>query len=545
MEIDLSAEHEQRLPTAYEHQPVELTCRATDGATLALTVDGQRLDPFLRPGETTWRWRWNPGAAVGLHDVRLYRSAAGEPDRLSRWELRVAPAKLDQERYEALIEDLERVAHALAYALGGTGAEGAALEPDAPWERSRLEEYYALFEERLEPLARATRRIAERPREQLRGATVETPLGEARELDADVLRPGGHHELDPAPPGVAEELAAALGLRDRLPRRVPVPRGTPTLDTYEHRLLRRGLTVLLRRARFIGAVAAREAGRLERYVQSTGGAAAKVARVRQIEAGCGQAIRALRELLALPLFGEVGQLAAYRGPTPLLQRDPAYREILRAWQALHRRALLNFDSPLFYLPVADLPQLYETWCALQTARALLALGEVRSQRLVAHRDAGDGELTLVVELPEDEPLVIVERADVSYALRYQPRYRPTTDDRQAGYRTSGKLASLDRYTHVPDLAIEVTGPGAVPRVLVLDAKYRLDAEGRGVPPDALADGYTYLGAVGWAGRRATIGALLLYPGRGAPELFQSGVGAVPLLPGRAEALAETLHELLA
>jgi large subunit ribosomal protein MRP49 len=97
---------------------------------------------------------------------------------------------------------------------------------------------------------------------------------------------------------------------------------------------------------------------------------------------------------------------------------------------------------------------------------------------------------------------------------------------------------------VPDLAIEVRQAGAPPRALLLDAKYRLDADGRGVPQDALADAYTYFGAIGCAGQRATIGALLLYPGTGAPERYPSGVGTIPLLPGSTETLAEQLAEWL-
>jgi len=106
------------------------------------------------------------------------------------------------------------------------------------------------------------------------------------------------------------------------------------------------------------------------------------------------------------------------------------------------------------------------------------------------------------------------------------------------------LGSLDRHTRVPDLAIEIREPGAPPQALLLDAKYRLDADGRGVPQDALADAYAYLGAIGWAGRRATLGVLLLYPGTGAPEFYRSGVGALPLLPGRAGKLEIALAEWL-
>jgi large subunit ribosomal protein MRP49 len=93
---------------------------------------------------------------------------------------------------------------------------------------------------------------------------------------------------------------------------------------------------------------------------------------------------------------------------------------------------------------------------------------------------------------------------------------------------------------VPDLAIEVRRNGEPPLVLLLDAKYRLDADGRGVPQDALADAYAYYGAIGSAGQRATLGALLLYPGTGTPERYASGVGTIPLLPGRQETLAQQL-----
>ncbi len=111
-----------------------------------------------------------------------------------------------------------------------------------------------------------------------------------------------------------------------------------------------------------------------------------------------------------------------------------------------------------------------------------------------------------------------------------------------GRRSS--LGSLDRHTRVPDLAIEIQRPGAPPRVLLLDAKYRLDTDGRNIPQDALADAYTYLGAIGYGGTRATIGALLLYPGAGAPEIYPSGVGAIPLLPERSETLERILQDAL-
>jgi hypothetical protein len=142
-------------------------------------------------------------------------------------------------------------------------------------------------------------------------------------------------------------------------------------------------------------------------------------------------------------------------------------------------------------------------------------------------------------------------------LRYQPRYRPLTKDERRRTKDDGvipsssvvrpssvRLGSLDRHTRVPDLSIELRRTGEPPQVLLLDAKYRLDADGRGVPQDALADAYAYFGAVGCAGQRATLGALLLYPGTGSPESYASGVGTIPLLPGGTAALAQQLASWL-
>ena len=37
-----------------------------------------------------------------------------------------------------------------------------------------------------------------------------------------------------------------------------------------------------------------------------------------------------------PLFAEVQPMAAFRGATPLLRRDPAYAEVYRMWLALRQ-----------------------------------------------------------------------------------------------------------------------------------------------------------------------------------------------------------------
>jgi large subunit ribosomal protein MRP49 len=546
-----------------EHQPVEFTYPAEPGSALELAIDGQVLEPFLRPGEAAWRWRWNPGAAVGLRQVvLLINGADGETERRERT-VRVAPRKIDQERYEALMTDIQRLAYSIAYSLAGTSAEGAALQRHPPWERNRVEEYYTLFEGRFERFVRAVRRIAERPREHLRRVGAETTLGQAESVGADTLAQIVRGEFDPAPESAAPELQAVIrpegGL---LPRNVPAAQSATSFDTYEHRLLKRLLTLLQRRAQFIETLANREVVANDAFSFTAG---TRLVRIRQIAEGCGAARRALRELQSLPFLAEVLPLSAFRGVTPLLQRDTNYREVYRMWQALRQTPYVAFDSPLFAIPIADLPRLYEAWCALQVVQVVLTLGgKVREQQIITIHQTGEAEeLACTVDLTEQSPMLVVTRDDMTITLRYQPRYRPMTNDERRMTNDerrfpssvlcppssvlrppSGVIGSLDRHTRVPDLAIEITRPGQPSRVLVLDAKYRLDSEGRSVPQDALADAYAYLGAIGCDGERATLGALLLYPGKGAAELYASGVGAVPLLPEAADDLVEVITDFI-
>ena len=561
VEIALSLENDLETPPLVEHQPVEFVCAAPPSAQLSLSLDGQPLEPFLRPGEAEWHWRWNPGPAVGVHRAELATAWPDGSATRRAWLLRVATRKIDQDHYQTLIEDIQRVAYSILYTLAGTSAEGAGLSREPPWQHSPIEEYYSLFEERFEAFERAVRRIAARPREHLRARQEPASLGRAAAIGADTLARLPRGEFDAAPPGVADELQVALrpggGL---LPREVPADAATPTTDTYEHRLLKHLLALLMRRARFIGRLADGEAAR---QAATEGQLGARAARAAQIAGGCADAVRRLRDLRGLPFLAEVGPLAAFRGPTPLLQRDSAYREVYRMWLSMRQPPLVAFDSPLFHLPIADMPQLYEVWCALEVVRAVLALGGVvHEQCLVTRADAADEEpaLDFALDLAEDTPLLMIDHDEYTLTLRYQPRYRPfrkderrtkneesksyTRDSSFIAHRSSFRLGSLDRHTRVPDLAIEVRKPGAHPQALVLDAKYRLDADGRGVPQDALADAYAYLGAIGCSGVRATISALLLYPGAGAAELYPSGVGALPLLPGRASELEQILADLL-
>jgi large subunit ribosomal protein MRP49 len=223
-----------------------------------------------------------------------------------------------------------------------------------------------------------------------------------------------------------------------------------------------------------------------------------------------------------------------------MRRDTPYRQVYRLWRELRQTPTLEVDSPLFHLPVADLPRLYECWCVLQVAGVLLDLSGivVKSEQMFCWRGPA-ASFAATLALTEHTPLLTLAWQGAELRLRYQPRYQPA--------EASSPLlpVSLDRQRHIPDLALEWSRPDHPPMMLVLDAKYRLDASG-GVPADALADAYTYLGALGLPdGTRLVQGVALLYPGTGAGEQYASGVSVLPLLPDAAAPLEQWLAGSLA
>ena len=491
-------------PELPEGQAVELSATPPPGATLALWLDAELLEPFLRPGELTWRWRWVAPQAMGAYPARLQLAWPDGRVEERHYSLRVLPRKIDQERYEALCADLQRLGRALVVALNG-GVEPLAMRSVAPpWPADPVEEFHRLFGAEFERFAAAVERLAARPPDRLRPALRQ-------------VRPG--------------QLRSASRLRALHPERdiALVAASTPGYDSYETRLLRRLLDDLTRRLEALTATVTLPATLAER---------AASARTR---------LRALRER---PFLDGVPPLDAYRGPTPRLLRDPEYRVVYRLWRLARRQGEVRWEETSLRAPVADLPRLYERWCAARVALTLLELPgyTLISQALLT---TADGEARL--DLPETEPLVVLASPEGSEVrLRYHPRYRPfaamghptpaPVNERQEPLPPT--IGSLDRHARVPDLGVEIWRPGVAPRLLALDAKYRLDAAG-GLPAEALAEAYSYLGSLGISDRtRVALGVALMYPGTGALECYPSGVAALPLLPGESPTLAAWLTAFL-
>ena len=532
VEIDLSPEVEGDPPTLTEYQAVEFVSLPGNAEALELSIDGVVLSPFLRPGDPRWRWTWNPGAAVGVHTLRL---AACRGTRVERvWRLNVAPRKIDRARYLALIEDVERVAIGLVRSLAGAVVEAhLAASEGAP--RSWLDDADMLFGSFFDRFEQAAHRILAHPRSTLQRDERQTLLGQATDVSVTALYRAIQGDLEVAPPDVATQVQRALRPEGGfLPRTTVQQRSSVTFDTAEHRLLKHTLETLRGRARRCADWAQREVTRLDAVAPTS----SRAARARAIASRCTHCLNRIAALLAAPLFDQVTAFHQAPVATSLMQRDPSYRQVYRMWRALHQRMVID-PGASFDLAIIDLPLLYERWCALRVVQSLLDLGvDVHSHNLLTTPPGETDAWT--INLQSDAPLLIAGRHGWTLTLRYQPRYPPAVNA-----RNGDTFVSLDRHIRIPDLAIEAARPGRPPRVIVLDAKYRLDADGHAVPADALAEAYAYAGAIGAADAPSVAAALILYPGTGEVERYPGGAGAIPLLPGAVGALDATLAAELA
>ncbi len=516
----------QDLPQLAIYEPAELCCALPPEARATLSLDGVELEPFLRPGERTWRWRWNAGGAAGLHQLRLsVEGEAGASWTLER-ALRVAAGKLDSEQHALLLDDLQRIALSLAAQIGAAAGERAGLLAAAG--EDSLERSVALLGEPFETFASAAAALLGRPYQHPAAVPADLALDLVRDATPAALDAAARAPLDAAPPEYAPALQRAISpAGGRLPRTIPGHTSAIADDRYELQLLALVLRALARRAS-AGERALMLAARRQGPDQP------RAIRLAALAERCLEVLRRVRRLLAAPALRRLPQLAGRVRLTPRIRRDARLRTIYAMWLGLRRQPLIGPDETLMIIPIEDMPRLYESWCALRTAQALLAFApDVLEQQMVTFSAA-----RCAVGLSEGRPLLVVRRGELTLTLRYQPRYRPLGGAR-------GRLGSLDDHTRVPDLAIEWDDAAGARRALLLDAKYRLAADGDGVPEDALADGYAYLGALGYDGARAAASCLLLYPGRGQTRMYASGVGAVPLLPGGADGgLAELLLRLV-
>jgi len=468
-------------PVIVERSVVEWSCPLPAGATARLTIDGAPLEPFLRPGETVWRWRWQAPAVAGEYPLHL---AIAGTDWHTEWRdvVRIAPSLLDARRYAALLSDLARMAPTMAHALRGGRQSAGGVAAGQPDQAALLA---LLTGPAIRRLLSAVERLAQQPHS--RRLRLDGP----RELGA------WRDRLDPARWRMAVDAALMPGTD--WPDRVWMVVDRPDLHDRGRVVTARLLDQLLNAAQWLLMLSLPERAREQLVVM--------MGRLRSAQAALAIADRAL-------------------GPVAWTPRSRDERIVYAYRRLLQRRIGVGWDRELFTIPVRDVARLYEIWCAAQVALCLVSLADwyLYEQSILDEQ---------VLRIEPYRPLFTLRRADgATLTLRYQPRYLP---DGQP-------FRSLDDRARVPDLAIELITGQQLPILIAFDAKYR--SEDGALPASALDEGYSYLAGIGRSdGSRAVNALALLFPGHGAPITYPSGLTAMPLLPGdQVDALRFWLQE---
>lgn len=450
---------------------------------------------------------------VGPVLLLRFGNAVGHFDVPSLGRLEVHSGKWTEADFDAMLEDVTRLAGSLPFSAGDAGG--------LPYDRTLTERedvrYHAFVALRhaltartplAQPLLPALHAILADPHRRLEGKERRVPLALAGYVDPARALQAALGPLDPAPVGHMSPLATLLG--DRLPRDVDELVTRPTFDVPENRFVKAFLDL---------AVGILEAVRRHPPPKGT------PAFARRLSEQCDALERLLRPVLQHGLWNDVAPMRRFPAESTVLQRRHGYRVVLHHFLRLRMATRLPLTDRQLHelLEVKDIATLYESWCFLQVVEALSAvLGPPSLARVVSHT-------AWEAQVPWGSRVQWADGTEAFYNLSFSAA--PA-----AGYRSYSLPMRPDVVLSIPK------GPNA--GLHVLDAKFRVqqsDAEERRFRITDLHKMHTYRDAL--AGVRT---AWVLYPGsafrfyeeeRGrtkGPDGIRPGcigVGIAPLQPG--------------
>ena len=498
-------------PPLYEETSYTLTVVAADPAQRPIV---RHRDPTLIRGLN--RIRGRDDVVTGAIN---FRSQVGRTtfevvvgDTTMQVEVEVFPAKLDYRTdYEDLLREVEGAARALVLEYLRATQRSGAVEHRTP---GQPVDWLVLLRNEAADLERALNRIATNPHRQL-SRSIDYQRAERIRRATPLTRRAVHHGQ-----GRGEKTAMPSGLTLR--SQLPASPAVETLDTAENRWLRTQLDAITRTVAELRSRAARPAQNDER---PDGRAAAIDNELRALE-------EHLAPFLAMsPLSDATGPVRTDFASLTLLGAE-GYRE---AYQSILRlRMALRVHGETVDLAVKDISELYEIWCYIAVVRLVAEVLDVRA-----------------------DPADIFSLDDAGVQVRLRKGTRSSITLPHAAGRV--RIAYNHRFTgwtgtQAPDVMIEIVREGMPAVILVLDAKYRLDASeeyvsafgGPSAPIDAINQLHRYRDAIVLAGEhgrlaRVVVRGVALFPlGETASADYAShrlreslvvlGVGALPFLP---------------
>jgi hypothetical protein len=434
----------------------ELT-EAAGAAAADLLIDEVPLEALRAPAPDSARWRWAPGFHAGVVEAELRLPSTGA----KRFEIVTDPdrRKLSRDDFDGMLREILDDTFAL-FALSSFRkglARGAGRRPPPI---ARLE----FLRSRIEVLEAVVALIARNPRRTLTAEEVSLPYHRARGVRGpEILKSmrGGRLLRETAEPS---RLPGSL--KGYLPEQIRVRRRQSSLDIPEHRQM--GACLKAWSAWLSGAsdLLSRTAGDADPDFSK--GAALWAARCRALS-------RRVGSLAALAPFAEAGEAPARLELSALFRNDPAYRRFYRLSQDMNL-GIANVFGDFLNLPLARTFELYELWCFLRLVRA--AAEEFGPEGIEVHdlflSDARGG-VTLAAA-------AVMVPVGSGWKICFQKQYR------EFWVEADGR-GSYSR-TMTPDV-VAAFDDGASVRLIVLDAKYRIDE----ALNDALSSIHTYRDAL--------------------------------------------------
>jgi hypothetical protein len=500
-------------PEEWARSFVEILCDAEHLESVRLVRNGVDLDVISRRiGERRRIVAEWPLSGAGHYELELTTGSSDERERLV---CTVPSRKLGSASVEQMVTDLqERLPASVAIALQRAGALAGIelLPPDESTLAAELHRIRRAIDGTASRagLVRVLQRLRDRPYQVLRTHEMWTERERARRVDSTRL---------------VQAFSRAGNLaEDGLPIRVPERRVEHSVDVYENRLLKAFHDQVDAKARRV-----LEALRRRNNDALASEAAELVARL----ASARRAAHFLDDVMALT--------ESVSRVTMVLTKRPEYREALEGFLEFRRRALIQLRDAGLDAPLANLPELYQSWGTLLVVEELLSVAaqhgyEVRHQRL-AHPSQGG----LWIE--------VLRNGSPAVVLRHPESQRTVTLVPQRTYSRKRSGIHSVSFNQIPDITVEVT-EGPATRIYIFDPKYKLQSEqqeGQGakarpkkVDIDAM---HSYRDAIRDADEAHVVQfAGILYPGP--TELFEDGLAAIRADPAYADEARHSIREVL-
>jgi hypothetical protein len=299
---------------------------------------------------------------------------------------------------------------------------------------------------RVDEIELAVRSIARQPRQRMAVDPVSLPYHKARRASgqdiARSLRSGRilREEGDP-PYALPEVLAGAL------PALIHTRRRFSSTDTPENRQV---LASLRYWSQWLLTTA-------EQF-RAASGAENRAVTIKWARR-CRSLAARLDRLTLLPAFVDVSAAAAEMRLTSVFRRDVAYRAFYGLWRDFNL-GLANLQGEFLNIPLSETFNLYELWCYLRLVRAATASGEGSEATSVTglfEIESGGGVVLSPVGAAATLP---------SVTILFQRSYREYWLER-------GGQGSFTR-TMTPDIVVTTPGGTEGAKLIVLDAKYRVE-----------------------------------------------------------------------